>query len=260
MVFFKGYWIVMLAALLISGCAFHKELGKEEKRVQQEEGLVLQDLAFDHDGKEEYRIQIEEDGNLESYLVLTDDYNGNCLLLREYLLDEPMRYNHAKLYSAYYEDSDIDSYLNGEFLERFSESFLDQIEDSTIVITAKESLGIGGELTTTIRRKVFLLSFEEMGLRSRIRLPEGEALSYFSSLESRIAYYKDGEADGWWARTPSTADHDVVGGINSLGGMGTSGVLGPPPIGPYKSGIRPAFCLKGDIPIIKREEHYIFVE
>ena len=259
MMFFKGYWIVMLVAL-ISGCVTHEELGKEERMTQQEEGLVLRDLAFDHDGKEGYRIQIEEDGNLESYLVLTDDYNGNCLLLREYLLDEPMRYNHAKLYSAYYEDSDIDSYLSGEFLERFSESFLDQIEDSTIVITAKESLGIGGEVTTTIMRKVFLLSYTELGKKLRTYLQEGERLSYFSDIDSRIACYKNGKPEAWWLRTPSIASYDIAGGVGSNGVAGGSPIIGPLPIGPYKSGVRPAFCLKGDIPIVKQDGHYILAD
>ena len=263
MLFSRKFCIVTLAFFMInglSGCTYQEKGGSVHGEKEQEEKLVLQDLAFDRDGDEEYRIEIDENGTPETYLVLTDDYNGNCLLLREYLLDEPMPYHHAGLYCAYYEDSDIDHYLNGEFLERFSEEFQECIEESTIVITAKESLGHGGDVTTAIDRKVFLLSFTELGYRGRIYLKEGEPLSYFDSLASRIAYYKDGKAEGWWLRTPSTADHDMVCGITSRGGEGVSGVVGPPPIGPYKASIRPAFCLKGDIRVMKQDDHYILAE
>ena len=255
--------IVIFGVLMInglSGCAYQEQTESEQGEKGQEEKLILRDLAFDRDGDGEYKIEIDENGTPETYLVLTDDYNGNCLLLREYLLDEPMPYHHAGLYCAYYEDSDIDHYLNGEFLERFSEEFQERIEESTIVITAKESMRFGGDVTTAVDRKVFFLSYTEVGYRGRIYLEEGEPLSYFNSLSSRIAYYKDGKAGGWWLRTPSTADHNAVSGISRRGGEGVSGVVGPPPIGPYKGGVRPAFCLKGDIPVMKQDDHYILAE
>ena len=261
MLFSRNFCIVTLSFFMISGlsgCAYQEKTENEQGEKGQEEKLVLRDLAFDRDGNGEYRIEIDENGTPETYLVLTDDYNGNCLLLREYLLDEPMPYHHAGLYCAYYEDSDIDHYLNGEFLERFSEEFQECIEESTIVITAKESLGHGGDVTTAIDRKVFFLSYTEVGYRGRIYLEEGEPLSYFNSLSSRIAYYKDGKAGGWWLRTPSTADHNAVSGISRRGGEGVSAVAGP--VGPYKGGVRPAFCLKGDIPVMKQDGYYILAE
>ena len=55
--------------------------------------LTLGDIAYNANRKFGYTVYIEEDTDLVPYLVLTNNYNDSCLLLRKYLLDKPMRYN-----------------------------------------------------------------------------------------------------------------------------------------------------------------------
>ena len=72
--------------LLLSGCGLK---GTEKSTRAPPE--TLRDLAYDAGGS--VRVYLQESGSYVPYLVLTQDYGGNCLLLREYLLDEPRIYN-----------------------------------------------------------------------------------------------------------------------------------------------------------------------
>jgi hypothetical protein len=250
-----GILLVLMCCLFTAGCVPNSvDNGGNDSRGDWKEPKepTLQDLAYNPDRDTPYRIGIEEDGAIVPYLVLTDDYNGNCLLLREYLLDEPMSYNTGGE-GSYYENSEIDRYLNGEFIKRFPANLSNKIVDSTIVITALKSLGIGGKETTTITRKVFLLSYAEVnGENSRTNLKEGEPLAFFKEKSSRVAYYKNGHAESWWLRTANTADRDVVCGVSIDGAIGEGGLLGL--AGPYLNAVRPAFCLSRDTKVMKNND------
>jgi hypothetical protein len=258
-----GILLVLMCCLFTAGCVPNSgdNSGNDNRGDWKEpKEPTLQDLAYNPDRDTPYRIGIEEDGAIVPYLVLTDDYNGNCLLLREYLLDEPRVYNSSGWYASYYENSEIDQYLNEEFIKRFPVDLRNDIVDSTIVITAQKSLGIGGKDTTTITRKVFLLSYAELHESgARTNLKEGEPLAYFKEMPSRVAYYKNGQKGVWWLRTPSTADRGVVNSVITRGaiGLGGLGVLGEVSL----NGVRPAFCLSRDTKVMKNNDGlYVLVQ
>ena len=50
----------------------------------------LEDIAYDVNPSGEYTVYLEENGIYKPYLVLTNNYNGNCLLLRKHVLNENM--------------------------------------------------------------------------------------------------------------------------------------------------------------------------
>ena len=153
------YWkIVCLLWLVLfsSACGDRRPIVAQTQR----EPKVLQEIAYGN-SREDNRIYLKENNTMTSYLVLTDDYEGYCLLLREYLLDSDYIYNIAKNKSSYYEGSAIDFFLCNTFWETIDESVQDLIPACEIEITTWDSLGTGGETTTTISRQIFLLSFTE---------------------------------------------------------------------------------------------------
>jgi hypothetical protein len=258
-----GIILVLMCCLFTAGCVPNSvDNGGNDSRGDWKEPKepTLQDLAYNPDRDTPYRIGIEEDGAIVPYLVLSDNYNGNCLLLREYLLDEPMSYNSGGWYASYYENSEIDQYLNGEFIKKFPADLSNKIVDSTIVITAQKSLGIGGKDTTTITRKVFLLSYAELHESgSRTNLKEGEPLDYFKEMSARVAYYNNGQAGSWWLRTANTANRAVVCGVTTDGAVGLGGIGGPGEL--YLNGVRPAFCLSRDTKVMKNDDGlYVLVQ
>ena len=240
--------IAIALTFFTTGCNGHTT--KEDDISLKANNLKLEVIAFKHGQEVVSRVYVEENGERIPYLVLTDDYNGDCLLLREYLLGEPKRFNPTGWYAAYYENSEIDLVLNSEFYETLPQTVRDRIINSTIEITAKKSLGIGGKDSIYISRKIFLLSyFEVNGNGSRTNLKEGTTLEYFSDKVSRIAFYSSGKAGSWWLRTPNTADTDIVCGVSIDGTVGVGGIGGTE--GEYVNGLRPAFCLPRDTSITR---------
>lgn len=208
----------------------------------------LEDIAYDVNPSGEYTVYLEENGIYKPYLVLTNNYNGNCLLLRKHVLNENRIYNQEMEYSAYYEDSDIDTFLNTEYIELFSDTIREDIIDSEIIITAKESLEFSGDDTKTINRKVFLLSCAELGeTMFRGRVKEGETIIYFDHQRKRIAYDEDGNARNWWIRTSDTTDKNSIFAVIFNGAFGFTGV--DTIHGLVQNGVRPAFCMSPDTPV-----------
>ena len=126
----------------------------------------------------------------------------------------------------------------------------DVILDSTITITDKSSLGVAGLKTTEIIRKVFLLSYTELGLKDlSVVAIEGKPLKYFKSVSSRIAKYGDelGARGGWWLRSPLTWEDTCAMYIGFNTSYSATSVF-------YESGVRPAFCVDNDTPITLRSD------
>ncbi len=72
--------------------------------------------------------------------------------------------------------------MNNEFIETLSDALQEYIIDSEVIITAKSSMGLAGDESEVITRKVFLLSQQELGLRTKDSLTtvsEGKKLKYF---------------------------------------------------------------------------------
>lgn len=254
---------IPLFILLLTLFSLMPSCSTSEQNVPPDPPEVLEDIAYDVEPSFGYRVYLVENEEYVPYLVLTNQYNGLCLLLREYLMEEVMIYDQGRDCSAYYENSGIDCYLNESFYGLFSSSTAELIQETDIVITAEESLGYGGDVVTTIQRRVFLLSYAELNhTLFRTMLKEGDQLSYFSNADRRIAYHENGRPGSWWIRTASTAGNALACGVNPTGSVGCGGIYTI--AGLSYNGVRPAFCLPCDTPIevtsINGEECYILTE
>lgn len=233
--------IIMISIIAISGC-------EKMKKSENTKKLALKDIAFDVNKKSGFTVYINENSKLVPYLVLTSNYNGQALLLRKELLNDLHTFNDDSYgYSGYYKDSSIDKYLNGDFLSTLDPKIQSDIVDSEITITSKSSLGVTGEDTENITRKVFLLSYTEIGLTDySVANKEGKPLKYFNDSISRIAY-RNNEACSWWLRTSYTWDSNSVWGIGPKGSNGGGQV-------DRTNGIRPAFCISNKMGIEKSDK------
>ena len=224
----KKMLILCMTFVIVLGlCACNGE--KEMKKVS--------DLAYDKADSVNY-IYVLESGKYTPFLVLTDDYDGNTLLLRKEITGENRKISD---YSAYYANSEIDSYLNKDYLEALTE--LSQfLSTSKVEITCDDSLGVSGLDTEVIERRVFLLSCNEVGITDSVNIaPEGEMLEYFRNEENRKAYFNE-DLSSWWLRTPNTyylSCSYVIGDNNKLGFTNSYD----------QNGIRPAVCVDGDMKI-----------
>lgn len=225
-----------------------EQMGKENKK-------TIGEISYDTNQKEECLVYIKENKVFEPYIAISSTYGGNVLLLRKYLLVDTMPFNDNERHmwasyecGGYYEDSSIDKYLNTEFLNTLDQSVKDSIVNSNIIITDKSSLGITGNATTTISRKVFLLSLKELnGSESNASVSEGNTLKYFEDdYTRRVANLPDGEESAYWTRTPETWETYTVYTMGNNGtGSGSADV---------DSGVRPAFCMKKATAIIQRKD------
>ena len=223
---------LLILVLLLTSCGINQP-------------LTINDIAYNFFKSSGYTVYIQESLEYFPYLVITNDYNNNCLLLRENLLNEHKSYENELHYiPSYYENSKIDLFLNNEFLSSLSSTIQDKITDSTITITDEETIRYGGKVTKNIQRKVFLLSYTEVvGGKSSMNIDEGKYLKYFKHKHTRSATTSKGETSSWWLRTPDIAFYNVVYGVSPEGYIGycstTTDVQGNSPI----NGVRPAFCL-----------------
>ncbi|MDR1688278.1 MAG: DUF6273 domain-containing protein [Clostridiales bacterium] len=235
--------LLLHCALLFSGCNYE---------TVPHEISTVSDLAYETTLNKDCLVYIEESDGYAPYLVLTDDYGGNTLLLRKYVLDELIAFNENKRYGSHYENSYVDIFLTEEFYEKLPKITKDIIVDTNVEITSITSYGSGDRETTLINRKVFLLAFSEVAHRkSRTDIAEGKPLAYFAEVELRIAYHENGDVAGWWLRTPN------VGSTTAINGVNTKGIVAFVALetiaGMTEGGIRPAFCVDNTIPVIQSE-------
>lgn len=144
-----------------------------------------------------------------------------------------------------YKNSDIHSYLNGDWTSRYEAGILSQIKQ--VKIPYVNGTGSGGSVASGangLSCKIFLLSGYEVGfsISDTDYLPhDGAKLSYFSSGTSSVANNKrianyNGSATSWWLRSPYTRRTSGVWVVDSRGFYGSWG---------YNTtyGIRPALVL-----------------
>jgi hypothetical protein len=233
--------IVMITALILSllGCNPANRSGF---------GGTIGDIAFDVNPKLGYTVYLNEDSTPIPYLVLTNDYNNSVLLLRKFVLDEPHIFNPNERFGSYYENSDIDTFLNEDFFNTLDADIQEIILESPITITEKSSIGVTGTDTVDIKRKIFLLSYAELGMPKSSTIPaEGKKLKFFNDAAARIACFENGIATSWWVRSVDTWDDTVAIGVSPDGTVGGGGVY-------YENGVRPAFCVSGKTAISKRND------
>ena len=194
---------------------------------------VVSDLAYNR-GNSENEVYIYENG---PYIVITDDYAGNALLLRKEAL--PQNYQISS-YDSYYPDSDLDRYLNSVFLSSL-EKVKSDIVETEIEVTAEDSIGVSGEETEKISRQIFILSGHEMCCSSENMAMEGQPLSYFKSISNRETL-QNGKKASCWLRTPNTfyvSCSYVIGDNDKIGFTNASDF----------NAVRPAFCISGSYPV-----------
>ena len=61
------------------------------------EARVISDLAYSSRNQDECIVYLQEDGEYIPFIVVTDDYNGNVLLVRKEVLPEPRRMRHLSV-------------------------------------------------------------------------------------------------------------------------------------------------------------------
>ncbi|MTD41803.1 hypothetical protein GIX45_24935 [Erwinia sp. CPCC 100877] len=229
--------------------------------IQMNKPLTIKDIAYDNllsvvNKFEGYTVYLKENGGYEPYLVLSKNYNGegDVLLLRKYLLDEPQIFNSEDGYGAYYEDSKIDQFLNSQFISSLNKFEQNQIVTSNIEITAKSSVSTVGNETLNIFRKVFLLSHTEIAAGKSGHAPkEGKKLLYFMGFHPYAATTKQGEAISYWLRTPYTEWGMTTWGVSERGDVTYSAHLNFMGHKLFKFGVRPAFCVAKDTKIERKE-------
>jgi hypothetical protein len=186
---------------------------------------TISGLAYDDEPLTGYTVYIEEGGIYTPYLVLTNDYNGETLLLRKEVMSENRMLN---FYYSYYENSFIDNYLNTEFLELLNPHLQDIVVNSTIIITEKDRTDIGkgwyDKLPMEIERKVFLLAMSEIGIKvvEGVMNVEGKSLKYFWLFPHTRIAYTAGQPQAWMLRTTNNA----FAGDISHGSVGPEAEIG----------------------------------
>lgn len=248
-IYTNAKWILVIFSiiclLLLVSCKQIPLLSAKER------SYTINDLAYDINKSLGYTVYLSENEQFVPYLVLTNNYDGNVLLLRKHLLDEMKPYNRLTDAPSYYKESEIDKFLNTEFYGILSDKVRDTIVNSTVIITDIESIGRAGTDTQNIQRNVFLLSYTETAQEeSLVNAVEGSFLKYFKDDSNAVrAMTLSGEYQSWWLRTPNTAYFNTVYGISQDGYVGVSSVGGTEGI--YDNGVRPAFCLPKDTVVYK---------
>ncbi len=235
--------ILCLSFCFLAGCAkpeFDFKL-KETKIVEIAYDELDAETAKD---SKNYTIMISENGSLVPYLVIASNYHGGTLLLRKEPLDNPMPITDT--YGSYYAESNLNQYLNNDFLKSFSADIQSRIKPSLIEITKKDSIGTSNTYNEVIETKVFLLGTSQMGIDLQETVThEGQIIDYFTIPENRIAH-KNGIPVSWWTRTPNTKYKSVMCGLDAAGNLNFGNASD-------KNYIRPVFCVSPSTIIYKHE-------
>lgn len=200
---------------------------------------TIGDIAYGSRYSGENIVYVEENDVFVPFLVVDGDFGGNTLLLRQDILPHHRRISN---YSSYYENSEIDTFLNTEYLTYISLP-MTEVVLTEIAITTDDSIGYSGSEIKTIQRKVFLLSLNEIGISDLMNAgPEGETIEYFRNENNWIAY-SEGGVTSWWLRTPNTYYLSCTYGMGANGKIGSGNAYDA-------NGIRPALCVPSSTPIM----------
>ena len=246
----KNFLIVIICAIVMVLL-----VDIQNSSISRQEPILLKDLVYNKNELNEqfgYTIFIEENGELQPYYVLTENYysQGNVLLLRKYLLEERMSF-HDEMQEAEYGRSNIDSFLNKEFISRLDSPVKDSIPKTSISVSAIR-LPFHYEKDKKnndafISRRIFLLSRNEVR-KSRLKSGEDTFLSFFEKdiSTNQFRAVKKGERIPfpWILRSTFEFEPHLVGVVGFYGQSNVTSVVS-------SRGIRPAFCLPPNTKIRK---------
>lgn len=170
-----------------------------------------------------------------------DSCNGTWLLMKDCYEERVWQSSNVNKY----ESSEINTYLNGTFLNLFDSNIKNIIKQ--VKIPYRKNGGSDGTNlsgSNGLSCKIFLLSGYEVGWTSsdhQYFSQDGAKLSYFesgnetSAKNKRIAYL-NGSASLWWLRSPRTSNTYYVWFVNASGNYDYDDAS-------YSYGIRPAFII-----------------
>ncbi len=189
----------------------------------------------------ERTIFVEESTGLQQYDVIDRDYGGNMLLMRHFVLPESVQFSD---YPAYYGSSELDEYLNNEYLTMLSDTVIPWIVVTDLEIAHEDSIDVVGEEITVIPRKAFVLSAKELGWDLTIAAKEGRLLDYFDEdyTRRRTKSSENGDDMGYWTRSANLSAYSLVFVIGTGGQLDHANAYGSHPV-------RPCFCVGRDTPI-----------
>lgn len=233
--------ITMINMLLLSGCSSQSSGNGD---------LILTNIACNKKISVDCIVYIKENENYVPYYVLTKNFNNsNCaLLLRKFLLDDKISFNTSEIPAARYEGSVLDNFLEKEFSKVFDEDFMKKLQAVEISTIKNDQLGKPNPETTLIKRRIFSLSYTELGMKEEpLEAIEGKKILVFNDANSRIAYNSNGIAGSWWTRTAHNWGGDLAIGIAPDGGIGHGSTSST-------NGVRPAFCLPSNTSIVQSKD------
>ena len=195
-------------------------------------------------------VKLKENGAAVNYIVVhqgrpSSSYDTSCdgtWLLRQDIAENRV-WDSGN--SNVLESSDIQSYLNGTWINRYDSDIRSAIKQ--VKIPYRQNGGSGGTDRTGangLSCKIFLLSGREVGFtnnESSYFPNDGSKLSYFESGNGSSAQQKrvatlNGSATGWWLRSPRASNTSSVWVVLSNGVYGSWSA-------DNSCGVRPALVL-----------------
>ena len=176
-------------------------------------------------------VKLKENGAAVNYIVVhqglpSSSYDNSCdgtWLLRQDIAENRV-WDSGN--SNVLESSDIHSYLNDTWIDRYDTGIRNAIQQ--VKIPYRQNGGSGGtdqSGSNGLSCKIFLLSGKEVGWDSSNNqyFPnDGAKLDYFldgtdSSANSKRVATLNGSATGWWLRSPYAGNTSHVWGVSSGG-------------------------------------------
>lgn len=174
-------------------------------------------------------VAIKEGNNYAFYNIISNNYHGKTLLVRS----SPLANKKSMSVQTGYLNSEVDSYLNSEYLDSLGEVSKLIVPTSINVFNPSKSNG-----NDTVERKIFLLSASEMGL-----FKDTGILEFFAIKEHVISYQYPGiplNPTSSWLRNSRVINNRV----SSLY-VTETGELASEDSNELHS-VRPAFCVDSD--------------
>lgn len=209
---------------------------------------TISSIAYNINDKN-YRVYIKENDKYVPYLALDNNYNytHQTILLREHALggqnsikgyngtidENQIIYDDEKMMGFFlpYEETEVDNFLLNIFPDYFDDDFIKIVNDTEIDVEL--------EAQYTIKRKFFLLSFQEVSGEYYPYGKNARQIAYFTNNDLTIENDYGHEVT-WWVRTYGWEDYMFAGYSNLWGThSGTD----------TRRSVRPAFTLSGNTKI-----------
>ena len=196
--------------------------------------------------KKNYVVYIKENNKYVPYIVLDNKYNGkdNTIIVRQnilggedfevtdngYLGDDKIYKPSFKQSNDKYEDSEVDSFLNKEYINYLDKGLVNLVNDTSINIHSFNNN------IYNINRKFFILSLGELNGNNSYTNNDYK-LDYF---KLGLAAVNDGGAIAmYWTRTPQNNSYAIINYAGTYSDCDNS----------CEYGIRPAFTLPSNTKI-----------